>query len=394
MSEEGAEITRLAAVRHRIALAARPDGFVSFERFMEIALYAEDVGYYTGSADRFGPAGDFYTAAHVHPVFGASIARRVAAVRKALGTERPFWIVEAGAGDGRLASEVLDALGRSAIDGTENVAYHLIEPNREVLHRAREAAEPSARAAGIPLVEQTSLDALGPFEGVVVANELLDAQPARRLRWDGRAWRELGIRLAGERIELSEAEMRETVPPPELPVPAEPGTIFEPSPAAENWIRCVADHLIRGALLVLDYGLEEPELLAGHPGGTLAGVRQHRNVESPWETPGAVDLSIFVNFTRIRAAARHAGLVEVSDLPQAQALGSWGLPEELDRALAAAGSAAEQVKVRLAVKNLLFGFERFRALEFAAPASAAELRSPTSPAASSSSAPVPRSSPR
>jgi SAM-dependent MidA family methyltransferase len=394
MSDERDEELRLAAIRRRLELAARPDGFVPFDRFMEIALYSEDLGYYTASANRFGPGGDFYTAAHVHPIFGASIARRLVAVRRALGTERPFRIVEAGAGDGRLASTILEALSRSGIGGAGDVSYHLIEPSREGLRRAKELVAPVARAAGISLVEQSSLEALGPFEGVVLANELLDAQPARRLRWDGRAWHEIGVRVTEDRVIPSEAELEELVPPPDPPGAIEVGTIFEPSPAAENWIRCVADHLIRGELLILDYGLEESELLAGHPGGTLAGVRQHRNVERPWEAPGAADLSVFVNFSRIRAVARRSGLIELTDRPQAQALGAWGLPEELERAVAAAGSTAEQVKIRLAAKNLLFGFERFRALEFAAPASVAELTGVTSPGATGSSAPAPRSSPR
>jgi SAM-dependent MidA family methyltransferase len=111
--------------------------------------------------------------------------------------------------------------------------------------------------------------------------------------------------------------------------------------------------------------MEESELLVAHPFGTLAAVRRHENVDDPFEEPGACDLSVFVNFTRIRAAAATAGFRELAFRSQAEALGAWGYPALLEEAVRSAPSAEAEVRLRLASKNLLFGFERFCALELA-----------------------------
>jgi len=228
--------------------------------------------------------------------------------------------------------------------------------------------EATARATGPRPLAAASLSDLGPVRGVVLAHELLDAQPARRLRWDGTAWVELGFRLGERGLAPAEAPQIAPVPPPPLPVlgPDEAGRILEVAPAAEGLIREVADHLEQGWLVIVDFGAEESELLARHPHGTLAGVRGHRSLPEPTAAPGEADLSTFVNFSRIRRAASAAGLTEVAFCSQAEALGAWGFSGELDRALGESRSPEEEVRVRLAAKNLLFGFTRFRVLELAA----------------------------
>ncbi len=366
---DGAADARIVAELER---TADDRGFVPFDRFMAIALYGERVGYYRRRASPLGPTGDFYTAAHVHPLFGRTIARRLLAIRRALGVERPFDVVEVGAGDGRLAATILDALVASP-DGTAGISYHLLDVSPARTEEARVRAGPAARSGGIRLLPGRGIADRGPFEGVVLANELLDALPARRLRWTGAGWTELGIRLRDGRPEPAESEVAEPVPSTPPPPAIDPGTILEISPAAESWIRSVADHLVRGSAIVLDYGLEEPELLRGHPAGTLASVRHQRSTEDYWSDPGTSDLSMFVNFTRIRSAARAGGLVELAYGSQAEALGAWGFPGLLDRELRSAASPEAEVRTRLAAKNLVFGFERFRALELAAPASAERL---------------------
>ena len=366
------ESRRLAAVRQRLDRLAEAEGFVPFDQFMEISLYAEEIGFYSRERSPFGPAGDFYTAPQVHPLFGRTLARRLLALRAALGTDRPFSIVEVGPGDGSLAESILTALPRQGRD-LRGITYQLVERSTPLARRALERATGVARASGIPVHLEPAVGSTGPFEGVVIANELLDAQPARRLRWNGSEWRELGYRLQSGRLTPAEAPLSAPIPPPELVTPAEPNVVIEISPSAEAWIRSVADQLVRGLLILIDYGLEESELLSAHSRGTLAALRRHRVVERPEEEPGATDLSVFVNFTRIRAAARRAGLVEVADASQAETLGAWGFPEELTSALAAARGAEEEVRIRLAAKNLLFGFERFRVLELAAPLSAGVL---------------------
>ncbi len=356
-------------VVERLRAAADPSGFVPFDRFMAIALYTPEVGYYSQPTSPLGPAGDFYTAAHVHPLFGATIAARVRAVRNAVAADRPFRVVELGPGDGTLARTVLDALAAGP-QGSRELEYVLVERAPARAAEALARAEPAAVAAGVRLRLAASMGDEGPALGVVIANEVLDAQPVRRIRWDGGTWRELGVRLEGDRALPAESDLVRPVPPPALPVGPEPGVILEVSPLAESLVREVADHLIAGTFLLLDYGMEEAELLRGHPRGTLASVRGHRVVSDAYDAPGSADLSAFVNFSRVRECARRSGLVEVANCSQAEALASWGFPTLLDEAIRRARSSEEEVRTRLAAKNLLFGFERFRALELA-PASTA-----------------------
>ncbi len=207
-------------------------------------------------------------------------------------------------------------------------------PRRCGSARSPEPDTPPNRS-GFPCVPAEAVSAFGPFEGVVVANELLDAQPVRRVRWNGTEWRELGVRLTPSGIRADEGPAAETVPEPSLPSSPADGTVFEFSPTAEGLVRELADHLVAGVWLVVDYGMEQDELLRAHPEGTLATVRGHRSGSDPVVAPGESDLSTFVNWTRLRAVARAAGLEVLADRTQAEALGAWGFPRLFEETLAA-----------------------------------------------------------
>lgn len=360
---------RSQVVLESLRSAAGPSGFLPFDRFMEIALYEPLAGYYERARSPLGTEGDFYTAGQVHPIFAASLAARIRTLRAALAGSRPFLIVELGPGDGTLAAGVVSALAADA----PGVEYVLVD---RASARIREAEE-RVRAAGsrIPVRRSDSIAAIGPFEGVVVANEFLDAQPARRLRWHDGAWHETGIVVEHGRAANAEEPLTRSVPGAPLPDPPASELIFEFSPTAEATIREVGDHLARGAAIFLDFGSTEPELVRGHSAGTLAAVRWHRFLSDPLEAPGSADLSTFVNFSRMRYAAVASGLVEVAFRSQAEALGAWGFPALLDGALRSAASSEAKVRLQLAAKNLLFGFDRFRVLELAPPV-AGSARSP------------------
>lgn len=369
------EAERPARLDAELQRAAGDEGFLPFDRFMEIALYSETSGYYARPSSPLGTRGDFYTAAHVHPLFGQTIAHRLDAVRRAVPGRGPFRVVELGAGDGTLGTALLPAL--SAREGPGTIEYVIVERSRSLRDRTLARLDPVARAAGIALSAMGSVGAEGPFTGAVVANEVLDAQPARRLRWTGLGWHELGVRKAGDRWIGAQSDPVTAVPGPPLPQPRSPGTIVEISPMAEGLVREIGDHLTGGLALLIDYGMEETELLAAHPAGTLSGVRSHQPVPDPFDRPGETDLSVFVNFDRIRAAAARAGLVEIAYRSQAESLGAWGFPALRDAALRNVGSSEAEVRLRLTVKNLLYGFERFRVLELAAPLTADAVRSAT-----------------
>ncbi len=349
------ESERLGRVHEALRASSDPDGFLPFDRFVEISLYLPSDGFYP-SRRTLGASGDFYTAAHVHPIFARCLARRVLEELERIGRPRRFRIVEVGPGDGTLAADLLNALAPRWPSGTA-LTYSLVERS------ARLGEATLERLAGLGDVRRSeSLAADGPFEGVVLANELLDAFPFRRLVRRGSGWKEVGVRWSGDRWEWAESDAR-PIPAPALPPTADEGTLLEVSPMAEAFVREIGDHLEAGAAILLDYGGSEEELLRGRPSGTLAAVRDHRALDDPLDRPGSADLSAFVNFTRLRAAARRSGLDEVSYGLQREALVRWGIEAELNSAVRAAGSAEAEVRTRLAVKNLLFGFENFQVLE-------------------------------
>jgi len=339
-------------------------GFVPFDRFMEIALYGEGVGFYTRAKSPFGTEGDYYTAAHATPLFGAAIAERFRGVGRATPRTSPFRVLELGPGDGTLGSTVISRLASDA-DLKDRLEYILVDRSPTLAQRAYDRIRAVGETVGVPVRVAASVGAQGPFHGVVLANELLDAQPTRRLVWDGRRWLEMGIRITSEGIGRTTVPCTRVVPAPDLPAGLPEGTVVEFSPVAEAIVREVADHLASGLFLVLDYGMDERELVTAHPSGTLAGVRRHRFVDDPVAIPGSSDLSVFVNFTRVRAAAAAAGWMELSYRRQAEALGEWGFPRLFEAAIRAAPSAESEVRIRLSAKNLLFGFERFQVLELA-----------------------------
>jgi SAM-dependent MidA family methyltransferase len=346
--------------------AAEDGSFVPFERFMELALYAPEEGFYTRGSAAIGPAADFYTAPHVSPLFGQTLANRVVREFESLGRPYRFTIIEMGPGEGALAEPLVSSLGPRLPADTE-VRYLIGERSGPLRRRALDRIGRAAPATWeVGAVD--SVGAMGPFVGMLLANEYLDAIPGQRFVLRGHAWHELGVRWTDGRFRWVESEASAPQRSLAWPTGVEEGTILEVSRTQEAFLRELADHLLAGVALFLDYGMEEDELVRGHPRGTLAAYRDHRISDDPLLDPGTADLSMYVNFTRLRHAARAAGLTEVgSPRSQSQALGEWGIAELIRGELDRAPSEEARVKAHLAAKNLLFGFDRFRVWELSPP---------------------------
>ncbi len=357
------ELDRERRIRSLLAEAADSEDFLPFDRFMEIALYDPEAGFYTHVSQKFGRSGDYYTAAHVTPLFGETIGAHLRTIHRGLGSPDRFRIVELGAGDGTLAEGIL----RGFVAGDENfsaIEYVLVERSPASRSEALERIALESDRLGIRRRSASLLSEDGPFEGVIVANELLDALPARRLVYREGGWHELGVRPEANGLVWAETDLRRPVPGTPLPDAVEDGSVFELAPAGEALFREIADHVTSGAALFFDYGMEENELVRSHPSGTLSALRKHRTVSDPLSHPGLNDLTTFVNFSRMRESARRAGLRPLRFRPQRDALAEWGFGERLTEGVRAARSSEEEVRLRLAAKNLLFGFERYYALEF------------------------------
>ncbi|CAB1370930.1 class I SAM-dependent methyltransferase [Denitratisoma oestradiolicum] len=309
-------------------------GWISFARYMELALYAPGLGYYAGGSRKFGEAGDFVTAPELTPLFGQALAVQVAQV---LAASAPV-VLEAGAGSGRLAADLLLALERM---GQPPERYLILELSGEL--RARQQETLAAEAPHL-LERVTWLDALPEgFSGCVVGNEVLDAMPVHALEWSEGGLLERGVAMdaEGRFIDASrpaDAVLREAAA--DLPVTAPYRN--ELSLAARAWTAEWGHRLVRGALLLIDYGLPGHELY--HPqrdGGTVRCHYRHRSHDDPYWWPGLSDITSHVDFTAIAEAGHGAGLDVLGYTSQASFLMNCGIAGLLDaRRDGAPGAAA------------------------------------------------------
>ena len=284
-----------AQLQRRIAVdIERHGGWLPFDRFMALALYEPGLGYYANESRKFGtlPASgsDFVTAPEMSALFGRALAAQLAQALDASGSAE-IW--EFGAGSGALAAQLLSALG-------ERIAsYHVIELSATLRQRQTQRLQPWAHKLRWHERLPERID------GVVVANELLDAMPVQLLHWDGRAWFERGVCAAGEGFAWHDR------PTPLRPPSADfaPGTVTELHTHALAFVRTLAAHLGRAAAFFIDYGFPEAEYY--HPqrsGGTLMCHRAHRADADPLVDVGLKDITAHVDFSAIALAAQDAGL--------------------------------------------------------------------------------------
>lgn len=298
-------------------------GVIPFSRFMERALYEPDLGYYERA--RIGAAGDFYTSVSACPLFGELLAYRACDgwEREWSGATPLTWI-EAGAHDGRFAADFLGWLHRERPEMARRVRYGIVEPSIQ-----RRAWQTKTLDAFSGQVFWT--DAVPEFEGILFGNELLDAFPIERLRWDatGKRWWRLGVavesgRFVWRRMESEGVGPRTAAVPEELGAVLPTGYTVEHSPAAEAWWRAAAGRMKRGWMVTFDYGYEEADRFRpGRTDGTLRGYRRHQRVEDVLADPGEVDLTAHVDFDRIREIGEASGLKTLEYGTQHRVLSRW-----------------------------------------------------------------------
>ncbi len=285
-------------------------GAIGFSRFMELALYEPGLGYYSGGARKFGADGDFTTAPELTPLFGHTLACTLAPVMREAGGE----LVELGAGTGRLACDLLDAL--QAL-GALPARYSILELSGEL--RARQQAAIAGRHPAL-LDRVRWLDALpDAVDGAIVANEVLDVVPVRLVHWtaEGPVERCVGLGPAdpgtGTRPftwtdrPFAGPDLAGVVA--RLPIPdGMAGYVSEVAPAAAALAASLVERLRTGIALFIDYGFGRAEFY--HPqrrqGTLMCHYRQHAHAD-PFFLPGLQDITAHVDFTAIAEAAIAAG---------------------------------------------------------------------------------------
>jgi SAM-dependent MidA family methyltransferase len=298
-------------------------GPITVARYMELALYHPELGYYR-THDRFGISGDFYTAEQLQPVFGELMATYVEQLATRSAQPERFGVLELGAG----RAELRNALSRWR--------YRAFDWNTESLPVS--------------------------WTGLVLANEFFDALPVDLLKRDGDSWREVLVAQSPEGLcytsrPLEDARLLQYAREYEAYVP-EAGTL-EASLQVANWVQTVASFLGEGCLLVIDYGYDAREL-SRFPGGTLLSYQKHGTGSNILANPGQKDITAHVNFTWLAKCAEAAGFV----LEKPQTLAAWMLSVWCEEELNRRWSRADR-RWRLQWKQLMFGLgETFRVLQF------------------------------
>lgn len=326
-------------------IAAR-GGWMSFARYMELALYEPGLGYYAGGAQKFGDhaeGGDFLTAPEITPLFAQALARQVAQV---LHASTPM-VIEAGAGSGRLAADLLPALDAL---GCLPERYRILEVSGAL--RARQQATLAQRApAYLERVEW--LDTLPEhFSGCLLGNEVLDAMPTHAVSWgEDDCIEEIGVAIEDDRLIEAARPAAGALLSAAQALSIEGPWRGEISLAVRAWISDLSRRLEQGALLLIDYGLPRHELY--HPqrnGGSIRCHYRHRVHQDAFWYPGMSDITSHVDFTAVAEAGFDAGLEVLGYCSQANFLLNCGIGELLGEV--GAGDTAT-LRARGAVNVLL-----------------------------------------
>ena len=372
-----------ARVRERLASAVNAaGGWLSFERFMELALYAPGLGYYSGGAAKLGAGGDFTTAPEVSRLFGACVAVQCAEVLRGLGAGS---VLEIGAGSGRLA---VDLLGRLEALSQLPANYWILEVSADLRQRQREHLEKRLPQL-LHRVHWLDRPPEEAFDGVILANEVLDALPVARFRWHPSAVEELGVEIReGTRVDAS-GETRGNARAQEFVWGARPanaamrdicgelsevgapvgavwddGYVSEYCPRLGAWTRAVTQSLRKGAVLWFDYGLPRAQYyLPERHEGTLVCHFRHRLSADPFANLGLQDISAWVDFTRVAEASSESGFELAGFTTQAHFLAGLKIDQEMQ--LAAGGDANQFARLANQARQLMMPGEmgeRFKAM--------------------------------
>jgi SAM-dependent MidA family methyltransferase len=301
----------------------RSEGPIPLRRFMEVALYHPEHGYYQRARDPFGKQGDFFTAEQIQPVFGILVAQRIRDLFRTMDEPRDFAVVELGAG----RREMAEAFGE-----WRYIAVDLDTP------------DPPASVCG-----------------VVFSNEFFDALPVDAATFESGRFREQRVACrdgvfhwqpAGPVCAEADRYLRAYYPAPDE------GRWYEVNLAALRWLDRIAAMLTKGYILTIDYGFTRAESVR-FPAGTLMGYHRHTAREDVFTDPGERDITAHVNFTMLEEAGAALGLATERFETLAQTLLAAGAADQFAAALA----GEDELRRRMQLKTLLFGMgETFRVL--------------------------------
>lgn len=322
----------MSLLRQKIIQAIKSQGPMSFDTFMDMALYSPSLGYYTKVASKIGRSGDFYTSSHLHPIFGAMIGRQMEEMWNFMGRPDIFHIVEMGAGMGYLARDVLEYLKKSEVRSRKSEEKENCFPHLRYVMVERNAAiktkqEELLTEFGEKVRWVSGLNDLDPIIGCFLSNELFDAFPVRMVETDKEL---MEIYVSAKDDELVEVKMpcgdevREYFR--ELDIELPEGYRTEVNLRLKGWLKNISDALSEGFVLTIDYGYPAWDYYSEDRNrGTLLCYYQHLMNENPYQNIGEQDITAHVNFSSLKKWGEEFGLKTLGFCPQGTYLVSLGI---------------------------------------------------------------------
>jgi SAM-dependent MidA family methyltransferase len=333
----------------------RRTGAIAFERYMALCLYHPEYGYYTQGRERTGAAGDYFTSPDLHPIFARLVARQAAEMWEMLGRPSRFGWVEMGAGRGLFAQDFLSWVKGVLPDFASALDYTVIEPGPRQCARVRARLAGEGLEGTVRLLE--NLEQLAPITGCFFSNELVDAFPVAVVTRAGGHLSEVYVAAQGDEL----CEKLGLIHNPAIaaavagyPNPLEEGCRVEVNLVATQWMRSVAEKLIQGFVITIDYGdLAKYLYTEDRPEGTLLAYRGHWPSQDFFSAPGEFDLTAHVNFSALIETGKSAGLELTGFTSQQRFLLALGEENEFVDLYQTGASAVENLKARLKLKRLI-----------------------------------------
>jgi len=281
-------------------------GWIDFEQYMQLALYAPGLGYYSAGAQKFGEQGDFITSPEVSPLFAQTLANPLANLLKKIPDAK---IIEFGAGSGKLAADLLLSLDVLKKLPSE---YLIIELSAELQQRQQQTLHKMAPALLSRVRWLTQLPDT-PLNAIVIANEVLDAMPVQRFTFKKKQLEQLGVEIIENELQLAYQKapaflmdkinaVNENFKHVDYNYNSEINCQIKP------WIKAVSQCINKGAMYLIDYGYPRSEYYSEDRHiGTFLGYYKHRSMDAPLWFPGLQDLTAFVDFTEVAEAAIENG---------------------------------------------------------------------------------------
>ena len=349
-------MTEITPLNDIITTRIAKKGRITFADFMAACLYEPGLGYYTSSGRKVGAEGDFYTSITVHAAFGRVVAREIAQMWRSMEEPSAFTLVECGAGNGRLACDIMDFLAEREPVMYEGVRLVLVEQ------------EPSLEAAQREMLgaHADKLSWLSPadfasgsftFSGCLYSNELIDALPVHRVVMTSDGLKEIYVTckdggFAEETGEPSTPDIEAYLE--RVDVTLHPAQQAEVNLNAPQWLAAASRALQQGYILTIDYGYPAEDLYTPRRKlGTLLCYYRHQTEENPYLRLGLQDITTHVDFTTLMKCGEEQGLHNVWFGEQYRFMLSTGIIEEIEDIERSTRSEEEKLRLRLTLKKLI-----------------------------------------